>query len=134
MKFLEVMRKHKHANVPRLPLGITMLMEDGHAASMKSRSRGLRRCRTGSSCLMEEIHMDMGRSCACFFTLESKWRMRLHRPAKIDHFKLCYYHDNVVSLVSFYNCFRPVASSHQHIHGVGRHSTYAAVFHDFCRY
>lgn len=48
-----------------------MLMEEGHAASMKSRSRGLSRCRTGSSCLMEEIHRDMGRSCACFFTLSS---------------------------------------------------------------
>lgn len=58
--------------MPRLPLGMTMLMEDGHAASMKSRSRGLRRWRTGSSCLMEEIHMDMGRSCAAFFTLELK--------------------------------------------------------------
>lgn len=71
MKFLEALQRHKDPNVPRLPLGITMLMEDGHAASMKSRSRGLRRCRTGSSCWMEEIHMDMGRSCACFFTLES---------------------------------------------------------------
>lgn len=128
------MQKHNHTNVPRLPLGITMLMEDGHAASMKSRSRGLRRCRTGSSCLMEEIHMDMGRSCACFFTLESNMRMRLHRPAKIDYYKLCYYYDNVVLLVSFYHSFRPVASSHQHIHGVSRHSTYAAIFHDFCGY
>lgn len=71
MKLLVVTRKHKHLHVPRLPLGITMLMEDGHAASMKSRSRGFRRCRTGSSCLMEEIHMDMGRSCACFFTLKA---------------------------------------------------------------
>lgn len=58
--------------VETIPLGMTMLMEEGHAASMKSRSRGLSRCLTGSSCLMDEIHMDMGRSCACFFTLTSK--------------------------------------------------------------
>lgn len=58
--------------VDTIPLGMTMLMEEGHAAAMKSRSRGLSRCRTGSSCLMDDIHMDMGRSCACFFTLRSK--------------------------------------------------------------
>lgn len=62
---------YKYASInAHLPLDITMLMEEGHAASMKSRSRGLSRCRTGSSCLMEEIHRDMGRSCACFFTLK----------------------------------------------------------------
>lgn len=61
------------------PLGITMLMEDGHAASMKSRSRGLSRCRTGSSCLTEEIHMDMGRSSACFFTLKPNKIARFNR-------------------------------------------------------
>ena len=46
-----------------------MLMEEGHAASMKSSSRGLNRCLTGSNCFMDEIHIDMGRSWACFFTL-----------------------------------------------------------------
>ena len=49
-----------------------MLMEDGHAASMKSSSRGLNRCLTGSNCLMDEIHMDIGRSWACFFTLRGQ--------------------------------------------------------------
>lgn len=51
------------------PLAITKLMEDGQAASMKSQRTGLICCLTGSSCFMEEIHKDMGRSLACFFTL-----------------------------------------------------------------
>lgn len=37
------------------------------------------------------------------------------------------------SLVSFDNCVGPVASCHQHIDSVCRHSTYATLFHDFCR-
>lgn len=52
------------------PLAITKLMEDGQAASMKSQRTGLICCLTGSSCFMEEIHKDMGRSLACFFTLQ----------------------------------------------------------------
>lgn len=64
-------QENVHTHTYHLPLGITMLMEEGQAASMKSSSRGLSRCRTGSSCLIEEIHRDMGRSCACFFTLRS---------------------------------------------------------------
>lgn len=68
---------HKYAyTYTQLPLGITMLIEEGQAAVMKSRSRGLSRCRTGSSCLMDEIHIDMGRSCACFFTLKSNTAIR----------------------------------------------------------
>lgn len=69
-------KMHPHTQSLNRPLGITMLMEDGHAASMKSRSRGLSRCRTGCSCLMEEIHMDMGRSSACFFTLKPNIAVR----------------------------------------------------------
>lgn len=42
-------------------------------------------------------------------------------------------HEHVNSLVGFDDCFGPVASCHQHIHGVSRHSTYATIFHDFCR-
>lgn len=80
-----------YTGVDTIPLGMTMLMEEGHAAAMKSRSRGLSRCRTGSSCLMDEIHMDMGRSCACFFTLRSKEGSEVNTEAgSAFTFSLCW--------------------------------------------
>lgn len=44
------------------PLGMTKLMGDGQAASMKSQRRGLNKCLAGSSCFRLEIQRDMGRS------------------------------------------------------------------------
>lgn len=44
------------------PLGMTKLMGDGQAASMKSQRRGVNKCLAGSSCFRLEIQRDMGRS------------------------------------------------------------------------